>query len=236
MEGVMRLIRTAAFILATAMVPAPVLASPQAGAPADPPAPQTTASSAAPVARGPNQLGVAGLVLFQRGTGLVPVGDGSVMVGGSVWGDASPGFEVFYARRLPLPAGFPMMTLELPLAYVPTVRPAPGSEVFDPATGASIGPAPDFAATYFVPRLNVWVPAFGPVNLLAGLGFGVARFSESRSGQPYQETGYPFYFALGASVDLGPHWAIRASAGGYAHGVAWLRNAYMLNAGLAFVF
>jgi len=232
----MKLIRAAVVILAIAMVPAPVLASPQTGAPADPPAPQTTASSPAPVARGPNQLGVTGLVLFQRGTGLVPVGDGSVMVGGSVWGDASAGFEVFYARRLPLPADYPMMTLELPLAYVPAVRPAPGAEVFDRATGASLGPAPDFAATYFVPRLNVWIPAFGPVDFVVGLGFGVARFSESRNGQPYKETGYPIYFALGTSVDLGPHWAIRASAGGYAHTVATERNLYMVNAGLAFVF
>jgi hypothetical protein len=236
MEGVMKLIRTAAVILAAAFVAAPVLASPQPSAPADPPAPQTTASSSAPVARGPNQLGVAGLALFQRGAGLVPVGDGSVMVSGSVWGDASPGFEVFYARRLPLPASFPMMTLELPMAYVPVVRPAPGSEVFDHATGASLGPAPDFAATYFVPRLNVWVPAFGPVNVVAGLGFGVARFSESRNGQPYTENGYPLYFALGTSVDLGSHWALRATVGGYAHGVATERNAYMFNAGLAFVF
>ncbi|MCU0251306.1 MAG: hypothetical protein MUE61_13915 [Vicinamibacterales bacterium] len=129
-----------------------------------------------------------------------------------------------------------MMTLELPVAYVPAVRPAPGSEVFDPATGASLGPAPDFAATYVVPRLNVWIPAFGPVNFVVGLGFGVARFSETRNGQPFTETGYPFYFAIGTSVDLGPHWALRASAGGYAHGVATLRNAYMYNAGLAFVF
>jgi hypothetical protein len=37
-------------------------------------------------------------------------------------------------------------------------------------------------------------------------------------------------------VDLGPHWAIRASAGGYAHGVATERSLYMVNAGLAFVF
>ena len=232
----MRLIRTAVVILATAIVPASVLASPQAGAPADPPPPQTTASTSAPAARGLNQIGVTGLVLFDWGPDVVPMGHDVVMVGGHVWGDASPGFEVFYARRLPLPAGFPMMTLELPLAYVPVVRPAPGSELLEPAPDASLGRAPDFAATYFVPRLNVWVPAFGPVEFMVGLGFGVARFSESRNGQPYKETGYPIYFALGASVDLGPHWALRASAGGYAHGVATQRGLYMVNAGLAFVF
>jgi hypothetical protein len=236
MEGVMKLIRTAAVILAAAFAAAPVPASPQTGAPADPPAPQKTASSSAPVARGPNQLGVTSLELFQSGPDLVPAGGGAVMAGGSGGGDASPGFEVFYARRLPLPAGFPMMTLELPVAYVPAVRPAPGSEAFDPATGASLGLAPDFAATYFVPRLTVWVPAFGPFNVLVGLGFGVARFSETRNGQPRTETGYPLYFALGTSMDLGPHWALRVSAGGYAHGVATLRSAYLINAGLAFVF
>jgi len=232
----MRLIRTAAFILATAIVSAPVLASPQTGAPADPQAPQTAASSSAPVARGPNQFGVTGLAMFDWGPDVVPMGNDMVMVGGGVWGDASPGIEVFYARRLPLPAGFPMMTLELPLAYVPTVRPAPGSGPLEPAPGAPLGRAPDFAATYFVPRVNVWVPAFGPVDFVVGLGFGVARFSKSRNGQPYKETGYPFYFALGTSVDLGPHWALRASAGGYAHGVATRRGLYMVNAGLAFVF
>ena len=232
----MKLIRTAAVILVTAILPAPVLASPQAGAPADPPASQATASGSAPAARGPNQVGVTGLVLLDWGPDVVPVAEDSVMVGGGVWGDASPGFEVFYARRLALPAGFPMMTLELPLAYVPVVRPAPGSGPLEPAPDAPLGRAPDFAATYFVPRLNVWVPAFGPVDVVVGLGFGVARFSESRNGQPYKETGYPFYFALGTSVDLGPRWAIRASAGGYAHGVATQRGLYFVNAGLAFVF
>lgn len=232
----MRLIRTAAVILATAIVPASALASPQTGAPADLPGTQTTASSSAPVARGPNQVGVTGLFLFDWGPDPVPEGGGPVMPSGGVWGDASPGFEIFYARRLPLPAGYPMMTVELPVAYVPAVRPAPGSEVFDPATGASLGPAPEFAATYFVPRLNVWVPAFGPVDVLVGLGFGVARFSETRNGQPFTETGYPFYFALGTSVDLGPHWALRATVGGFAHGVATERSLYMVNAGLAFAF
>jgi hypothetical protein len=180
----LRLVITAAIIVVTAILPAPALASPQAGSAPDPPAPQTTASSSAPVARGPSQFGMAGLALFDRGPDLVPAGGDAVMASGGVWGDASPGFEVFYARRLPLPAGYPMMTVELPVAYVPAVRPAPGSEAFDPATGASLGPAPDFAATYVVPRLNVWVPAFGPANFLVGLGFGVARFSESRNGQP----------------------------------------------------
>jgi hypothetical protein len=236
MEGVMKLVRTAAVILATAIVPAPVLASPQSGMPADPQAPQTTASRYAPVVRGPNQLGVTGLALFDWGPDLVPAGGGAVMASGGVWGDASPGFEVFYARRLPLPAGYPMMTFELPIAYVPTVRPAPGSEALDPTTGASLGPAPDFAAAYFVPRLDVWVPAFGPVDVLIGLGFGVARFSDTRNGQPYTESGYPFYVALGTSVDLGPRCAFRASIGGYAHGVATQRSLYMVNAGLAFVF
>ena len=232
----MKLIRTADVVLAAALVAAPALAFPQTAAPVDPPGPQATAPSSAPVARGPNQFGVTCPVMFDSGPELVPAGGGAVTAGGTVWGDASPGIEVFYARRLPLPAAYPKMTLELPFAYVPKVSPAPGSEAFDPATGASLGPAPDFAATYFVPRLNVWVPAFGPVNVLVGVGFGVARFSETRNGQPYAETGYPFYFALGTSVDLGPRWALRVSAGGYAHGVATERSLYMVNAGLAFVF
>jgi hypothetical protein len=141
----------------TAVLAAPVPVLAQTGAPDQPPSPpaqpQDEGTPFPPALRGRNQIGVTWLMLFDTGPRLEAVGEDAVKVGGGLqWGAASHGVEVFYARRLPFAPDL-SVTLELPVAYVPRVRQAAGSEIFD-ETGDSLGPAPDFEVIYFTPRIN----------------------------------------------------------------------------------
>jgi hypothetical protein len=186
---------------------------------------------------GRNQVGLFALGAFKRAPTLGPAGDGSVKVAGQAWA-ASAGFEASFARQIFAPTEeTPMeVTLDFPIAVLPRVHQPSGAEIFDPTTGRAIGPAPDYTATLFTPRVSLRYRTEWPVQVVVSVGGGIALFSETRNGQTYKETGYPVQFLIGLSTRLRPHWAVRGQFGRSVHGVAVERGLYVVNGGIVYVF
>jgi hypothetical protein len=167
---------------------------------------------------------------------LVPV-DGAVSVGGTTWA-TSAGVEVWYAYQLFRPTDdVPMeVTLELPLLFVPTVHRPRGAEAFDPITGQSLGPALDYSATYFTPRLALRYRTHWPVQFVIALGGGVARFADNGGRQERHSTDGTIHYFVGLSVPLREGWRVRAGYGGYSEESSIGTRLHVISGGVMYAF
>lgn len=176
-------------------------------------------------------FGIAPIVGVKPEPRLEQAGDSNVYTANGENVATSGGVEAFYGRRLVTSTEYEMI-LEIPVAYLPRVRQAQGAEIFDPVTERSLGPAPDYKAIYVTPRLLFRFPPASRLKMDIALGGGYARFTETRQGQPFAENGYPIYFSLGGSLHVTDTLALRASGGGWGHGINVFRSMFVANVGL----
>jgi hypothetical protein len=201
-----------------------------------PPAAQSGEDTGTGVEHSAHSIGLSFLGLFADEPTLIAADDG-VRVRGTVWA-ASAGVEVTYGYQVFRPtASIPMeVALEFPVLIVPTVHRPEGAEMFDPVTGQSLGPAEDYRATYFTPRLKFRYRTHWPVQFVIGLGGGVARFSDTWQGRTRHVTDGTIHYLIGLSLPLREGWRARATYGGYSEEGSIGRRLHAISGGVAHSF
>jgi len=184
-----------------------------------------------------HSISLSVLGLFADEPILVDAGGDGSRVGGTAWA-ASAGVEVVYGYQVFTPtASIPMeVALEFPVLLVPTVHRPEGAETFDPVTGQSLGPAEDYRATYFTPRLTFRYRTHWPVQVVIGLGGGVARFSDTSQGRTRHVTDGTIHYLIGLSMPLREGWRARATYGGYSEEGSVGRRLHAISGGVAYSF